>query len=215
MTTYLTFTTYNYNTPLDQSDQVTVPADVWEQMDKGHDGNGPIFVSLDGGGEGSVGRLRPAVPSDHLQADECRIPTWLWQHMGEPNPVDAWVPLTPIVVPDAGAITLRPRKEATLTTIGDPVTVLSAELSGSGGGMSWACVNVGAELPLSIGVFDVMDIRDTQGLPVSAACILDLDVTLELMSALDHVPTPPPARLIPPSGKGYTPFGGKGHRLGS
>jgi hypothetical protein len=74
-------------------------------------------------------------------------------------------------------------------------------------------------------VFDIMEIYDVEGAPVASAAILNVDVALDFVPALDHVrpPTPPPsppAVLTPavtvpaiPSSK-FIPFSGKGYRLG-
>lgn len=237
MTTYLNLTVYEPNSELHRSDQVLVPAAVWESFDRDHEGHGPVFVEVGDADSGIVGRLRPAVPADGLPADACRLPQWMWKRIG---PIgigedECWVALTARELPQAGTITLRARQEATLTGAADPVAMLTAALSGSAGGLSWSCLSAGSELPLACGDFDVMEILSIEGFPVVAASILDCDVNLELVPALDHVP-PPPAdvtdrvptptpvepelldmnTMLPPvrgALKGFVPFSGMGRRL--
>lgn len=241
--TVLMITVYEPDNELNRSDQITVPAAVWEQFDRQHHGGWPMFVELGFAGSGVVGRLRPAVPADRLVGDACRVPRWMWQHLGSPKGGDeeCWTMLTPQTLLQADTIVLRAREEATVTGSADPVAMLTAALTGSGGGPSWACLSVGAELPLACGTFDIMDIQTVEGVPLNAACILDCDVNLEFMKALDHVDTPPPpvaavqqatpipaeptsfAGILPPSlvarttphagPRGFVPFSGVGRRL--
>lgn len=232
MTTYLNLTVYDPDSELHRSDQVLVPAAVWESFDRDHEGHGPIFVEVGDADSGVLGRLRPAVPADGLPADACRLPQWMWKRMGALAGEDeeCWIGLSARELPVAGSITLRARREATLTGAADPVAMLTAALSGSEGGQSWSCLCAGAELPLACGDFDIMEIKSVEGFPVPAASILDCDVNLELVPALDHVPTPPPSPvpaapldfntmmpLPPPSRhngpKGFVPFSGVGRRL--
>lgn len=234
MTTYLNLTVYEPEAELHRSDQVLVPAAVWETFDRDHTGHGPIFVEVGDADSGVLGRLRPATPADTLAADACRIPQWMWKRIGAPVGADddCWIALSARPLPTAGTITLRARREATLTGAADPVAMLTAALSGSAGGLSWSCLSAGAELPLACGDFDVMEILSVEGFPVPAASILDCDVNLELVPALDHVPTPPPSPPpapppldmntmlpLPPAApmrgapKGYVPFSGVGRRL--
>lgn len=229
MTVYLAMTLYDPDSDLQRSDQITVPAEIWEQFDRDHEGSGPIFVEL--GGSGLVGRLRPAVPTDALTHDACRIPEWMRVRMGLPEFGEEWIAIEGCQLPAAGTIVLRARKEATLTGSADPVAMLTAALSGSGGGPSWACLCTGSELSLACGIFDVMEVRSVEDFPVPAACILDTDVNLELVPAMDHVPVPvpvpapvpapaatvapaPPPRRIPGMPRGFVPFSGQGRRLG-
>lgn len=238
--TVLMITVYEPENELNRSDQITVPAAVWEQFDRQHHGGWPMFVELGFAGSGVVGRLRPAVPADRLVGDACRVPRWMWQHLGSPKggDEDCWTTLTPQALLQAGTIVLRAREEATVTGSADPVAMLTAALTGSGGGPSWACLSVGAELPLACGTFDIMDIQTVEGVPLNAACILDCDVNLEFMKALDHVELPPPVAVRPPTPvpeepmslagmlpasvlaaqpatakKGFVPFSGVGRRL--
>jgi hypothetical protein len=240
MTVYLAMTLYDPDSDLQRSDQITVPAEVWEQFDREHEGSGPIFVEL--GGSGLIGRLRPAIPADALTHDACRIPEWMRVRLGLPEFGEEWIALDACQLPAAGTIVLRARKEGTLTGSADPVAMLTAALSGSGG-PSWACLCAGSELPLACGVFDVMEVRSVEDFPVPSACILDTDVNLELVPALDHVPPPPPVapapvpapvpaapvpapvaapvaapapvqRRIPGMPRGFVPFSGQGRRLG-
>lgn len=216
MTTYLLTRTYPADCDLNMSDQITVPADVWTLLDNG---SPPIFVTV---GDSTVGRLRPAVPSDELGNDSCILPEWMWRLIDSPDP-DTWISIQVCTLPTADTILLRAREESSLLSMDDPVATLSAALSGASG-PSWACLSMGAELPLACGVFDVMEIRTSDDQIVSSACILDCDVNLEIMPALDHrppvpepvpeprVPTPPPP---PPTRftKGFVPFSGVGRRL--
>lgn len=234
MTTYLNLTVYEPDSDLHRSDQVLVPAAVWETFDRDHEGHGPVFVEI--GDADAVGRLRPAVPADELPPDACRLPQWMWKRLGVLSGSDdeCWVGLTARPLPTAGTITLRARREATVTGAADPVAMLTAALSGSEGGLSWSCLCAGSELPLTCGEFDVMEILSIEGFPVPAASILDCDVNLELAPALDHVPpvrppTPVPQEPeqildmntmlpLPPAGrhqgpKGFVPFSGVGRRL--
>lgn len=250
MSTYLNLTVYEPDSELHRSDQVLVPAVVWEHFDREHEGHGPVFVEVGDMDSGILGRLRPAVPADGLPADACRVPRWMCRRLGvsatnaerfADDDEECWVGLTALSLPVAGSITLRARREATLTGAADPVAMLTAALSGSEGGPSWSCLCAGAELPLGCGDFDVMEIKSIEGFSVPAASILDCDVNLELMPALDHVPTPSvthatrvtdppePAQLLdmntmltlppaaPPSRnqgpKGFVPFSGIGRRL--
>lgn len=195
MTIYLAMTLYEPDSDLQRSDQITVPAAVWEQFDRDHHGSGPIFVEIGGVDSGLIGRLRPAVPSDVLTHDSCRIPEWMRVRLGLPEIGEEWIAINVCELPVAGTIVLRARTEATLTGSADPVAMLTAALSGSEGGPSWACLCAGSELPLACGTFDIMEVRSIEEFPVPAACILNVDVNLELVPAMDHVPPPPP----PPS----------------
>lgn len=238
MTLYLAMTLYDADSVLQRSDQIMVPSDVWERLDRDHDGSGPIFVEI--GGTGLVGRLRPAIPADALTHDSCRIPEWMRVRLGLPEFGEEWIGIDVCQIPAAGTIVLRARTEATLTGAADPVAMLTAALSGSaaGGELSWACLCAGSELPLACGIFDVMEVRSIEDFPVPAACVLDVDVNLELVPALDHVPPAvalPPAVVLPPVAapavvlppvpaprrhttgmpRGFIPFSGSGQRLGS
>lgn len=175
MSTLLIIGRYPRDSPLQYSDQVTVPARIWEELHVGHrGGERPLFVQLDAG---PFARIRPATTG--LSADSCQIPDWIWLQLGAPEP-SSWVTLAVVDLPDAGGITLRPRGTDTLAAIGDPVAYLTAELTGSVTGQSWACLTTGAELPLQCGVFDVVTVLSIEGFPVPAACILNLDVELEI-----------------------------------
>jgi hypothetical protein len=141
-----------------------------------------------------------------------------------------WMDLKKIDVPVAHTIFLRSRREATITESDDPVAMLTASLSGETGHPSWACLNLGAELALDCGVFDVMDIHDEHGVTLQYGMILDVDVNLEIVPAIDAAPPKPMVRPptpipieepilqplvpIPPRGRtGFIPFSGTGHRL--
>lgn len=229
MTECFTISTYAEGSPLHQSDQVTVSSRVWRTFYDDHDGSArPLFFQI--GFSDTVCRLRPEAS---LRDTQCRVPEWAWLALGCPDGSEE-LPIIPRELPDAGTITLRARREATLTGSEDPVAMLTAALSGSGGDPSWAVLSTGAELPLACGVFDIMEIQSIEGYPVPAACILDVDVNLELVPALDaprHQPRPPTPRpaepepfeegldsMIPlPSvtrSGGFVPFSGVGRRLG-
>lgn len=232
MTHYLQMTVYEPNTALNRSDQIIVPGDLWAQLDAERTHPGPIYVTV--GEEGGViGRIIPATPSDALSADTCRIPEWMWMRLGAPEG-DSWLALTIMPPPPAvDRLVLRAQKEATLLTLGDPVQVLSECLSGSHGS-SWSCLTEGMELPLECGSFDVVGLYDIDGEGLQHGSILDTDVKLEFVPALDyvepvHVARPPtPIQQItspfpqitspykPVSGvpRGFMPFSGEGRRLG-
>lgn len=182
--TFLIIGRYPSDSPLHKSDQVTVPVPIWEELYSSHTGGErPLFVQLIALENGPFARVRPAVGVD-LAADSCQMPEWLWILLGAPGP-DTWVSLTVSELPDAGSIILRPRRAATLADLAEPLVHLTEELTGGITGQSWACLSVGAELPLQCGVFDVLEITSVEGYPIPAACILDLDVELELAPALD------------------------------
>jgi hypothetical protein len=233
MSSYLLLTMYDPDSEMNQSDQITVPAELWETLDRDHEGEAsgnPMFVEM---GSGVIGRLRPAVPADQLSGDSCRVPHWMWMLLDPQTGEDSWVSLAPCQLPTAGTIVLRARQEADLTGAVDPVAMLTAALSGSAGGLSWACLNAGAELPLACGVFDVMEIRSVEDFVVPAACILDCDVNLDLVPALDAetastvseaVAEPEAEPITPPQvaasftepaprASGFVPFSGVGRRL--
>jgi hypothetical protein len=77
---------------------------------------------------------------------------------------------------------------------------------------------------LAIGVFDVMGIRTAEE-DVTMASILNTDVNLNIMPALDHVDRPATPPKLEPSGEplqqksvggsvgGFVPFSGRGYRL--
>jgi hypothetical protein len=224
---------YDDEDPLARTDQITVPAAIWLRADRDHVGLGPIYVHI--GGD-VVGRLRPAIPSDGLGVDRCRVPLWMWVRMGAPieeEGDDPWVELTVTGLPVAESIVLRARKEATLTECADPVEMLTKEISSG-----WATMTAGAELPLPCGTFDILAIRIAGGREVAGASVLDTDVNLELVPSVDSAPSPAPSPspapapspapspapayspfpMIPhslaPNGGSFTSFSGVGHRLG-
>jgi len=212
MSTFLLSGEYPQDCELNMSDQITVPADVWTMLDTGRL---PIFAAI--GDSNVVGRLRPAVVGDEFANDSCLLPQWMLR-MTDSHEPETWISICVCELPMAGTIVLRARHEATLVDMDDPVAVLSASLSGSNG-PSWSCLSTGAELPLLCGTFDIMEIRDSEGNSVPAACILDCDVNLEIMTALDHVerpPTPIPAPIQQqgtPATTRFVPFSGVGRRL--
>lgn len=190
--TFLLIGRYPNDSPFHKSDQVTVPVPIWEELYGVHEGGErPLFVQLNATEDGPFARLRPAVGVG-LAADSCQMPEWMWLLLGAPGP-DTWVSLSASELPDAGSVKLRPRHAATLTDLAEPLVHLTEELTGGVSGQSWACLSAGAELPLTCGAFDVLEITSIEGYPVPAACILNLDVDLELEPALDTpVATPPP-----------------------
>jgi hypothetical protein len=229
---FLMVSQYPEGSALRTSDQITVPRHLWTKLDQDHVGHGPIFVQmgtlldLDTYETGAVGRL---TPSTEEYGTSCQVPDWMWAAL---DAVEGWIEVREL--PDAGTIVLRAEREATVTSSVDPVAMLTDALTGVTG-TPWACLCVGMRLPLSCGVFDVMEIQSVEGFPVSAAAILDVDVNLEFAPALDHVRrptassgvgsqphTPIPAEpeiiepMIPvaPAGK-FVPFSGVGRRLGS
>ncbi len=225
MTHYLQLTVYEPNMSLARSDQITVPGPLWEQLDAERSGAGPIYVSV--GEEGGIlGRIIPAISSDALLADTCRIPEWMWMRLGAPEG-DAWLALSVIPAPPVvDRLVLRAQKEAALLALGDPVAVLTECLSGSHGGPSWSCLTEGMELPLECGSFDVVGLYDEDGDRLQHGSILDTDVKLEFVPALDHVEPAPAPRTATPipqiplpykpvSGvpRGFIPFSGAGRRL--
>jgi hypothetical protein len=106
----------------------------------------------------------------------------------------------------------------------DPAATLSAAICGSseGAAYGWACLSIGATLALGCGTFDVIDILSLEGSTIPAACILDCDLTLEFVPALDHVylesETESESELesesMPTPSAGFIPFSGTGQRLG-
>ena len=208
MSTFLLSGEYSQDCELNMSDQITVPADVWTMLDTGRL---PIFAAI--GDSNIVGRLRPAVVGDELSNDSCLLPDWMWRMTDSQEP-ESWISIRVCELPMAGTIVLRARHEATLVDMEDPVALLSASLSGSNG-PSWSCLSTGAELPLMCGIFDIMEIHDREGNSVPAACILDCDVNLEIMTALDHVERPPTPIQLPVTSvtTRFVPFSGVGRRL--
>jgi hypothetical protein len=201
--TLLRLQRYETGSPLHRSDQITVPAGFWEDLHRDHEHalGRPVFVAVSesAGGlyddGGVVGRVRPGARG----ADVCIVPDWMWLRLGAPEE-DFWCVVAERPITDAGRITLRPRRAATLADSVDPLGMLTAALSGAAGGgeHGWACLMSGMELPLACGVFDVVEMVSLDGFPVSVGCILDMDVRLDLLEALDE-PRPAPAqpKLLP------------------
>jgi len=211
MSTYLQVILYDADSELHRSDQVTVPTTFWQECMQRHEGPRPVFVSL---GDGVAARIRPGAMNE-----TCQMPEWLWVRIGAPE----WTAVEIAEVPDAGRITLRARKEASLTGVPDALGMLAAALSGADGSPSWAVLTVGSELPLTCGVFDIMGLQSCEDFPVTSACILNLDLDLELVPALDYVeevpapvvaPTAPAAKSVSRFAKTFEPFSGVGRRLG-
>ena len=232
MTVYLQLTIYEPNTALAKSDQITVPASIWEELET--DAAGPIYVSV--GEEGGViGRIIPATPCDVLAADACRIPEWMWMRLGAPES-ETWLALSITATPPTvDRLVLRAQKESVLLALGDPVQVLTACLSGAQGSSSWSCLTEGMELPLECGSFDVVSLHTEDGSSLQHGSILDTDVKLEFVPALDHVEpapvqraatplpqissplpqTPSPYKPVAGVPRGFVPFSGAGRRLGA
>jgi len=173
-------------------------------------------------------------PDTEVPYDTCRIPDWLWLQLGSPGPED-WISVIPETIPDAKRLVLRAFTERSLTDMEDPVSTLTLALSGADG-PSWSCLNRGAELPLACGNFSIVDILDEEERSVEAACILNVDLELDIVPAADArppTPTPIPAAdarpatpicaPIPqlpatpttpsPYRNGFVPFSGVGRRL--
>jgi len=236
---------YPEGADLQRSDQITVPTRTWRNLYHCHEGGErPLFVDVRTGGEDQwrplVARIRPAEVGELEDDHSCRVPEWMWIHLGAPEE-GSWLTLTMTTIANVETVVLRPRRVASLEG-GDPVAMLTAALTGETDGASWAVLCAGAELPLWCGVFDVVGLRTLGGTDMAAGCILDHDVTLELEPALDtpvvRAPLMPSAvqgsgpetgsggmsfpgmaavatPSAPPSGRrGYIPFGGTGHTLG-
>ena len=221
----LSVCTYDDESPLCHGDQILVPTRIWTAFDAKHSGNGPIFVTIgeDIDDAGIVGRLRPATPADGLDEDCCRVPTADWLRLGAPMPGDLWAHVSATSLPTVGTITLRPHKERSLIALADPVVTLSAEIAAA-----WSCVSQGSELVLPCGTFDVVALVDLSGSRIPNGCILNTDVVLELVPALDYrpptpMPTPITTPIYGPSSNAAAPpslpddprFPGRGYRLGN
>ena len=193
MTHYLNVSVYEKESPLYHGDQVLVHHTVWREFDEDHEGTGPMFVEVGEAGSGAIARLRPATVVDGLGAEECRMPEWLWLRVGAPIPGEGWVQIQSVSLPMVAAITLRARCEADLLALDDPVTVLSEQISAA-----WACVTAHSELVLPCGVFDIMGLRDPDGSEITAGCVLNTDVNLDLVPALDHKPPRQPTPMPSP-----------------
>jgi hypothetical protein len=217
----LSVCTYDESSPLCNGDQIMVPNRIWTAFDAKHSGTGPIFVDV--GDEGIVCRISPATAADGLDEDCCRVPTATWVRLGAPLPGELWVHVTARWLPTVGAITLRAHKERSLTDLADPVTTLSTEIAAA-----WSCVSDGDELVLPCGSFDVVGLKDVAGDVVTAGCILNTDVNLEIVPAIDARESPPAPMPTPafgpsssnanttlPSFPDDTRFYGRGYRLGS
>lgn len=231
MTVFLCIERYPLDSPLHKSDQITVPVAVWEELHEGHTGGErPLFVQLNPAENGPYARVCPAAGTA-LTTESCQIPLWMWVILGAPAPSTCWVEIQPASLQNAGSITLRPRRAATLAAMDEPLIQLAEELTGGGGAThSWACLYVGAELPLPCGDFDVLAIMNASGYPIPGACILNMDIDLELVPALNEqetsTPTPPPSppHILMPEAmsfpgmesgdSGAKRFPGVGHRLG-
>ncbi len=210
-------------------DQITVPLNIWRQLDALHEGTGPIYVRVSCDGATTYGRIRFAVDTEELDGESCRVPNWMWLHLGAPMPGEGWAQVEKIPTrPNVGTMTIRPRTEASLMGLDDPVKTLSEQISAA-----WSCVASGGELCLPCGTFDIMDIRDASGAELVVGAVLNTDVNLELQPALDYrpprpltpvPPSPPPVYRMPPTPastpqlraqQGFIPFTGTGYRLGS
>lgn len=210
------------------SDIVTVPRAIWEELDAAHtDTTKPIFVEIGTGDDFPpfIGRAVPAVPADELGSEQCRLPEWMWIGLGAPLCDEMWIQLKSRDLPMVDAITLRPRSASSLEALEDlpdPVAALSAQIAAA-----WVSVTQGAELTLSCGTFDVMNLADAKGHPLEAGCILNTDVRLELEPALDAQTSQNSTSIHSPETQtpmntpmfGATPadarFTGPGYRLGT
>ena len=212
-TIYLTPIVYPDMSELNLSDQISVASDIWESIHAGWESERPIFVCV---GTSSYCRVRP---DTEIPYDTCKIPEWLWLHMGIPGP-DEWIPIRPANIPDAKRLVLQAYTERSLTDMEDPVSTLTLALSGAEG-PGWSCLNRGADLPLACGKFSIVDILDNDGITVPAGCILNVDLELDIVPAVDAVAAPPPAvrpptpipAPTPPIKTGFVPFSGVGRRL--
>jgi hypothetical protein len=189
--TYLLANVYAEGSELNLSDQITVPLTVWEAMTGSSSSSssssspGPCFVEVTEN-SGVFGRIIPGSTTS-VEGDACKLPQWMIDRLGIEEE-GTWVLLSKCVLQKAGVVTLRVREEATLTEVDDPVTMLSEIMSAS-----WACLSVGSALPLVCGTFDIIGMEGVDGTSISGACILDTDVVMELIPALDHADTPTPS----------------------
>jgi hypothetical protein len=213
---------YPLSSELSRSDQISVSPDVWESFHNEWESERPIFVRIGGIG-GVVCRLRPDTGSVH---DICSIPEWVWVQIGAPES-EEWISIYQEDIPDAKRLVLRAYMERSITDLEDPVSTLTLALSGADG-PSWGCLNKGADISLSCGNFVIVDLLDEEERSVAAACILDIDLELDIVPAVDHqerpstpipsppqerpptpIPSPPPVRHR----NGFVPFSGVGRRL--
>jgi hypothetical protein len=200
MNTVLCIHRYEEGSEMHMSDQITVHSRLWEDLHRDYYGGArPLFVEIAemGSGDSIIGRIRPSAGAISVSLDTCTLPDWMWLRLGAPE--EMWISLRPTDIPDAGSIRLKPRDSRLLATLDNPLEALTAALSGSSG-QSWACLNQGVELPLLFGDFDVVEIKSIEGFPVSAACILNLDVDLELEEPVQRPPTPVIPSFDPPPG---------------
>lgn len=177
-----------------QTDMIAMPVSMWRRLypeEDGERGDRPVFVSLGGGVV--VGRVRPE-PDLNWEPDMIEIPEWMWLMLGAPD-WGAPTELERVDLHDVGLLALRPRQMAMIATMEDPVAILTAELSSG----RWAVLQVGMELVLDCGIWDVLRVADVVGSDVVAGCILNQDITLELEAALDagRPPTPIPVVSLP------------------
>ena len=192
--TYLLVNVYATGSELNLSDQITIPLAVWEMMTLSVSSSGPCFVEVED--SGVFGRIVPG-SAETVSGDACLVPRWMIDRLGIDE--ERWVSLAVTKLPTAGGVTLRAREEATLTEAEDPVTMLSEVLSSS-----YACLSVGSALPLVCGTFDIIGIEGLDGISRSGACILDTDVIMELIPALDHADTPTPSPVAASSSAAAT-----------
>jgi hypothetical protein len=186
------------NPEKNMTDQIQVPVELWEKFTTN---DTPTFMRVNGS---AVGRIVPA------EIQGCRIPSWMWSLIGEPT---EFVELEQVTLPTATLISLKPRDNE-VTSIEDMTAALS---------QSWACLSVGAELPLICGTYDIVSI-EVDGNEVPSACILNCDVNLDLIG-----PDPSPGQGQEPELEPSVDFNqmisiptskpelfpGKGRRLGS
>jgi hypothetical protein len=212
MTIVLCIQRYDDGDEMNLSDQITVHSRVWEDLHSEHnEGSRPLFVEvaeIGVNGDSPVGRIRPSSGATSVSRDTCVIPDWMWMRLGAPT--EMWVSLRPIDLPDAGSIRLRPRDARVLADLENPLEELTSALSGSTGTPSWACLCAGSELPLAVGIFDILGVESIEGYPVAAACILNLDVNLDLEEVHrppTPIPVPSPVALLKPEAEEEAPPG--------
>lgn len=196
-----------------QTDQILVPYSIWnlcstrtQSQDK------PVFVSVNN--TNTVARLVPELKG--LAGDACAIPEWLFFQ----SDCCEWIEFSVIPLKKVDRMVLRAHREADLTESADPVTMLTESLEG------WTCLSSGQTLHLLCGSFDVMELWSESKTEMMSGCILDCDVKVEFVEALDHVAPPPPPPPLPlpsiqpppppikpPAPEKFQPFTGVGRRL--
>ena len=222
--TYLLATRYTEGSELNLSDQITIPGSLWESLAASGSSGGssnPVFVEV-GEESGVVGRIVPGIAST-ISEDAAQLPRWMIERLGLAIDSDCWISLTVTPLRTAATITLRAREESMLTDLGpEPLEALSAALSGAYG-PSWACLSVGSELPLVIGIFDIMPALDHVDTPVpftppkpEPSPTPAAPQPLQQPSQMQINQQQPSQEQRPRAGSvvGFVPFSGRGYRLG-